>query len=95
MDMSLDDAVDHAIASHSRPRAKAKPCIGHYVVGYTARTEAICVVWHDGAWGEVDRDVLAAICAEARGAKFRGTIHVHAATTTMGETPGFRFHQEG
>lgn len=93
--MTQDEAVAHAIDFHTRPRRKATECIGHYVVGYTARHEAICLVWEGGTWGHVDKDTLSAIFAEARGAKFKGTIHVHGATSLIGETAGFRFHHEG
>jgi hypothetical protein len=92
--MTQDEIVAKIIDFHSRPRRKARECIGHYVVGANARHEAICLVWRCGTFGHVDRAVLRAIFAEARGAKFKGPIHVHAATTTMGETESFRFYQE-
>lgn len=92
--MTQDEAIASIVAFHSRPRRLARVCIGHYVVGHNARHEAICMVWRDGAWGEVDGDLLRAIFTEARGAKFKGPIHVHGATCSVGETEGFRFYQE-
>lgn len=92
--MTQDEIVAAVIAAHSRPRRPARECLGHYVVGHTARHEAICVVWRDGAWGHVDGDTLRAIFAEARGAKFKGPVHVHGATCSVAETETFRFYQE-
>lgn len=93
--MSEEEAIGRIIEAHSRKRRPARPCIGHYIVGYNARNEALCLCWQDGGFGHVDREVLRAMFEEARGAKFRGPIHVHGATTSVGETDTFRFYQEG
>lgn len=93
--MNQDEAAAKVIEVHTRPRRKAHECLGHYVVGYNAKFEALCLCWQDGRYGHVDREVLQAMFKEARGAKFKGPIHVHGCTTSMGETDTFRFYQEG